>query len=256
VLGRHPDVELWLGGHLGKTEAVDALEAAGRVRRLPFVPWLQLPALLRDLDVNLAPLSPGTFNEAKSAIKWLEAALVATPTIASPTQPFRESVVEGTGLLAATPDEWTAALDRLITDGAERAAIGARARRHALLEWSPERQADRYLAILDDAVARGPAVGRTSAWTPVANDEPPVPVPVEAYPPANWGPTRTPAPAPDVVPVAPEVATPYADRVAAISRRLESLGRRAVASARRDGWPTTLEKARNRAVARLRARRS
>ena len=36
--------------------------------------------LLRDLDVNLAPLEPGSrFNDAKSAIKWLEAALVGTP---------------------------------------------------------------------------------------------------------------------------------------------------------------------------------
>ena len=37
-------------------------------------PWRELPGLLRDLDVNLAPLEldlgeGGRFNEAKSAIK-------------------------------------------------------------------------------------------------------------------------------------------------------------------------------------------
>ena len=53
-------------------------------------------ALLRDLDVNLAPLAPDSrFNEAKSAIKWLEAALVETPTIASPSGPFREAIEDG-----------------------------------------------------------------------------------------------------------------------------------------------------------------
>ena len=75
---------------------------------MPFVPWLELPGVLRDLDVNLAPLAPSSrFNEAKSAIKWLEAALVETPTVATPTGPFREAIEDGgTGLLATTPDEW------------------------------------------------------------------------------------------------------------------------------------------------------
>ena len=61
--------------------------------------------VLRTLDVNLAPLAPGSvFNEAKSAIKWLEAALVATPTVASPTEPYVAAIDHGrTGLLAAEP---------------------------------------------------------------------------------------------------------------------------------------------------------
>ena len=70
---------------------------SGRIRRLPLKPWHQLPAVLRDLDINLAPLEPGkTFNEAKSAIKWLEAALTRTPTVASPSLPFREAIEHGT----------------------------------------------------------------------------------------------------------------------------------------------------------------
>ena len=51
-----------------------------------------------------------------------------------------------------------------------------------------------------------------------------------------------------------EMPTPYADRIAAIARRLESLGRRAVASARRDGWGTTLTKASTRALRKARSR--
>ena len=71
----------------------------------PFMPWHELPELLRDLDVNLAPLEPGSrFNDAKSAIKWLEAALVATPTIASPSAPFVDAIDAGrTGWLADSP---------------------------------------------------------------------------------------------------------------------------------------------------------
>ena len=101
VLRRRPGVELWIGGLLDPSSALR--EFGDRIRRLPLKPWTELPGVLRDLDINLAPLEPDkSFNEAKSAIKWLEAALTRTPTVASPTLPFREAIRHGsTGLLAA-----------------------------------------------------------------------------------------------------------------------------------------------------------
>jgi glycosyltransferase involved in cell wall biosynthesis len=173
VMRRHPDVELWLVGHLHLTPVLNQL--AGRVHRIPFRPWLKLPGMLRDLDVNLSPLVLGSrFNEAKSAIKWLEAALVATPTIASPTEPFRDTIEDGVnGLLASTTDEWTVAIERLVTDELERARIGQRARRDALVRWSPHLQGERYLALLERSVTRvrdGRST-RTSDWSPVVVDE-------------------------------------------------------------------------------------
>ncbi|MGC5616616.1 glycosyltransferase [Georgenia sp. Z1491] len=174
ILERHPSVELWLGGHLRPTGALAA--HAERVRRLPFVPWYDLPGLLRDVDVSLAPLTPGSiFNEAKSAIKWLESALVETPVVASPTQPFRESVTDGiTGFLPGDVDGWTAALDALVTDPALRRRIGARARREALLAWSPHVQGRTYLDLLVDAAARVRSDGprESVGWKPVTDDEP------------------------------------------------------------------------------------
>ena len=194
VLDEVGDAELWLGGHLTPSPAVERL--GPRLRRLPMVDWRELPEVLRDLDVNLAPLEPlGRFNEAKSAIKWLEAALCATPTIASPTQPFREAVEPGrNGLLATTPAEWGDGLRRLLTDDLLRARMGTRARRDALLSLSPHLQGARYLALLEaarDAVADG-RLARPSTWVPVALDEPPMPSPIQPYAEAQAG-----APPPD-----------------------------------------------------------
>lgn len=174
VMRARPDVELWLGGHLRTTPALD--QVVERVRRLPLMPWQDLVRTLRDVDVNVAPLVPDSlFNEAKSAIKWLEAAMVETPTVASPTQPFAEAVEHGrTGMLAGSHDEWVGALGRLLDDGVERARIGSQARREALLTLSPHVQGRVYQQILRDAaglVARG-ARQRSSTWEPVLDDEP------------------------------------------------------------------------------------
>lgn len=174
LMADKPEIELWLGGHLVPTRALDAV--ADRVRRLPMLPWYELPGRLRDVDINVAPLVPGNaFNESKSAIKWLEAALVCTPTVATPTTPFREAIDDGrTGLLATTVDEWYAALTRLADDGVERARIGSQARREALLSYSPHRQARVYQEILRDAarLVREGRPDRVSTWEPVADDEP------------------------------------------------------------------------------------
>jgi glycosyltransferase involved in cell wall biosynthesis len=185
VLSRNRNVELWLVGFVPPSPALDGF--ADRVRRLPLQHWTRLPAALRDIDVNLAPLDPGgRFNEAKSAIKWLEAALTATPTVASPTEPFREAIArDDNGLLAAELDDWVACLDRLIEDQQEQKRLGHRARRDALLRWSPHLQSHRYVDLLERARVRvvGGRPVRASSWEPLVLDEPvePAPVPLEPY---------------------------------------------------------------------------
>ena len=173
VLARHPDVQLWAGGYL--PDSPELRRFGSRVRRIPFQHWLELPGALRNLDVNLAPLvGESRFNEAKSAIKWLEAALVETPTVATPTGPFCEAIEDGvTGFLATTQDDWVRTVSALLDDPLRRALVGARARRAALLGWSPWLQGRRYLDILEASFGwREQARLRTSSWTYPLRDEP------------------------------------------------------------------------------------
>ena len=80
-------------------------------RRL--VPLEQLPAELVRFDINLAPLQVNSpFCDAKSPLKYFEAALVDVPTIASPTGPFRDAIAHGsTGPIA----EWSRISDDALT---------------------------------------------------------------------------------------------------------------------------------------------
>lgn len=237
ALARHPGVELWLGGHINPSARAD--ELGPRLRRLPMMEWRDLPSVLRDLDVNLAPLElPSRFNESKSAIKWLEAALCATPTVASPSEPFREIVShESNGLLAATAGEWQSSIDQLLCDRLLRERLGARARRDALLRWAPRQQGMRYHDILVQ-VRREVATGRaerSSSWVPVMLDEPMTPTPLTPY-------EGTPSAAPPLrgTPLRRRVWAALMTRLRALLRTWRERGPRATAAAtartmRRDG---------------------
>ncbi|HEY4253738.1 MAG TPA: class I SAM-dependent methyltransferase [Roseomonas sp.] len=125
-----------------------------------FVPLHRLPEEVARFDINLAPLEVGNaFCEAKSDLKFFEAALVDVPTIASPTGPYRAAIEDGrTGFLAATPAAWEAALMRLAGDAALRARIAGEARRKVLWTYGPERRQRDMMELLD--LIRG---GRASA---------------------------------------------------------------------------------------------
>jgi glycosyltransferase involved in cell wall biosynthesis len=137
ILSRHREAELWIVGHLQLPPEWDTLSP--RVRRVPFVPWQELPRILSRFDVNIAPLESGDpFCNAKSEIKWMEAALVGTPTVASRTDAFEHAIEQGeTGFLAASPDEWFEHLETLTRDPDLRRKMGEQAREAALSAYHP-----------------------------------------------------------------------------------------------------------------------
>jgi len=87
---------------------------------LPELPWE-----LARFDINLAPLElDNPYCEAKSELKFFEAALVGVPTIATPTQPFRDAIREGeTGFLAAEPQAWLTHITNLLDNPGLRAQL-------------------------------------------------------------------------------------------------------------------------------------
>jgi glycosyltransferase involved in cell wall biosynthesis/SAM-dependent methyltransferase len=113
-----------------------------------FVPLPQLPEKIAHFDINLAPMEVGNpFCEAKSELKFFEAALVDVPTIASPTGPFKRAIRDGiTGFLAEHSDEWYNSLLRLVDDPALRFRIARAAQHDVLWRYGSLRRADAMLS--------------------------------------------------------------------------------------------------------------
>jgi glycosyltransferase involved in cell wall biosynthesis len=158
VLADRPDVILVLGGYLRVPDVLAPF--AERIERLPFMGWRELPAALARLDVNIAPLvTPSIFNDAKSVLKWFEAAAVGVPTIAAATAPYHAAIRHGeNGMLAEGREQWEAALRALLDDAALRARIGDAARAEVRASYGPERGAQLLGETMRQiyALAKGP----------------------------------------------------------------------------------------------------
>jgi glycosyltransferase involved in cell wall biosynthesis len=95
------------------------------------IPWSEAAEgeALADCDVGLAPLADDSWTRGKAGYRCVQYAAAGLPTVASPVGAQCEVVRDGdTGLLAATPESWRAALRRLCSDVALRKRMGAAAR--------------------------------------------------------------------------------------------------------------------------------
>jgi glycosyltransferase involved in cell wall biosynthesis len=154
-LRKYPVTQLRLCGPVEIGRDFDHLQE--QIVRVPFKTvadyWKELAAS----DVNLAPLTASIFNDAKSEIKWMEAAMLGVPSVVSSSAVYDEVVVQGVdGFVAADEQQFGNSLEALMADRSLGPRIGHAARDRVRRDYSLAAQGEALLAMLSDAKA-GPA---------------------------------------------------------------------------------------------------
>lgn len=159
VLRDHPSARLVLfRGGIDLAEFSELQSLQHQIEWRDRVPLEDLPREYARLDINIAPLEAGNrYCEAKSELKFFEAALTGVPTVASSTEPFRDAVRNGeTGLLATSEDEWRLSLAKLIGSRELRRRIANAAYRDVLWLYGPERRRLLVTLLLNELLAPAP----------------------------------------------------------------------------------------------------
>jgi glycosyltransferase involved in cell wall biosynthesis len=112
---------------------------SSQIERHPFCSYEDYLALLSTCQISIAPLSPCVFNDAKSNIKFLEAAALKIPSVCSPRLAFRSLIRHGTdGFLCSTSREWFSVLNELVTNKTLRRQVGEAAHALIMKQYTPE----------------------------------------------------------------------------------------------------------------------
>lgn len=110
-----------------------------RIESHSLTDFLNLQRLIGSTEINLVPLQDNVFTQCKSELKYFEAGIVGTMTIASPTFCYKAAIRDGINGYLANEQEWeaklTAALRALDGSGTRYGVIAERAAEDSLVRY-------------------------------------------------------------------------------------------------------------------------
>jgi glycosyltransferase involved in cell wall biosynthesis len=89
-------------------------EFQDRIERYPLQDFINLQHLIGEVEINVAPLIDNVFTQCKSDLKFFEAAIVGTITVASPIKSFRAAIQDNRNGFLAAPDEWECKINAVL----------------------------------------------------------------------------------------------------------------------------------------------
>ena len=106
LLNDYPDMLLVVVGFMEFPDAMQPLIQKGRVVFKPLVDFLELQRLIAEVDVSIVPLVENTFTNCKSELKFFEAAIVDTITIATPNYTYAHAIEDQKTGFLCRPGQW------------------------------------------------------------------------------------------------------------------------------------------------------
>lgn len=168
ILFRHENVKFEIVGIVAKkdmkkiTKKIQKYRKGVKANQIEFYggtpAWDGYPAFINSFgwDIQIAPLLDQPFERCKSHIKWMEAAMVGCPIVASPVYPYIEPIQgintivdKETGLFARNSQEWIDNLELLITNGTIRKEIATNAYSYIRDNWQYSQHAWKWKQVID-----------------------------------------------------------------------------------------------------------
>ena len=143
ILAKHPEVTFnFVHGIPEFLRGIDRVECVGKFARIDKYPQ---HIASQGWDIALAPLVDNAFNRGKSNLRWLEAAALGIPCVASKVGHFADTIRDGIdGFLAEASRDFENYLEVLIRDSKLRRLMGQEAKDRVLRDFNVEITARKY----------------------------------------------------------------------------------------------------------------
>ncbi len=134
LLETDPRVRIRVVGFLQLKGALQ--EYASRVEFYPLSDFINLQRLIGEVEVNLAPLQDNVFTNCKSELKYFEAAITGTLTVASPSFTLKRAIRDGENGFVANAFEWEEKLQEILGKLYSYPMLAAKALEHSEQNYS------------------------------------------------------------------------------------------------------------------------
>lgn len=114
LLDKNKNIKLRMVGHIKLPEYASKYISKDNVEYYPIQNYLDLQVKIAECDINLIPLVINEFTHCKSELKYFEAAIVGTLSIASPTFIYKQIIKDNENGYLAMPGEWGKKIESIL----------------------------------------------------------------------------------------------------------------------------------------------
>lgn len=95
LMDKYNNIYLKIVGYMNLSENFEKLKDEGRIIFEKFVPYQELQYKIGSVDVNVIPLQKHEFNDCKSELKYFEASIVNTLSVACNNEVYSNIIIDG-----------------------------------------------------------------------------------------------------------------------------------------------------------------
>ncbi|MBR3161775.1 MAG: glycosyltransferase [Bacilli bacterium] len=140
MIEKYNDVYFYIVGYMDLPKKLIELKNKGRVIVNPFVTYQELEYLIGIVDVNIIPLQNNLFNECKSELKYFEASIVNTVSVACNNSVYNEIIKDGENGFLANELEWFTKLEYIYLNRDKLNGIIKNARNYSIEKYRNKNQ--------------------------------------------------------------------------------------------------------------------
>ncbi len=135
LISKYDNIYLQIVGYMNLSSELQRLKDDGKIIISPFVTYQELEYLIASVDINIIPLQKNVFNECKSELKYFEASIVNTITVACNNEVYSNLIQDGVNGFLASELEWFEKLEYIYLNYENLKDIIKKAREYCLEKY-------------------------------------------------------------------------------------------------------------------------
>lgn len=106
LIEKYDNIYLKIVGYMNLSDKLLELKKKGRIIFDKFVPYQELQYKIGSVDINIIPLQKHEFNECKSELKYFEASIVDTISVACDNEIYKNIIEDGVDGFLSSEMDW------------------------------------------------------------------------------------------------------------------------------------------------------
>ena len=154
LMDKYDDVYLKIVGHMQLSKGLENYKKQGRVIFSKFVSYEELQYEIGKVDLNIIPLQKHEFNACKSELKYFEASVVNTLSLATNNEVYSKIIVDGKDGFLADQLEWFDKLEYIYNNYQDMGKVIENANRKCHKLYDYDKQMNKIEKIYDDILKK------------------------------------------------------------------------------------------------------